>query len=681
MEDALADFRRRQPAPDMDSALAAYRAAQSPSLSQRIGRGFAETGRAIVEHPRETLVDPLVNALKMIGAAGSDIESPTIGQPSALETVQKVNSAPVGDHFTFGLLPRTAEKMTPEQLQAATIATGGLALAPLASVASGALARAAAPFLGRAAPFAARTLTSGATGAGIGAASNPSDPLVGAAVGGGLGAGADVAAQGAGGIIGKVVKGASNLAPRPKTNANPVSNLITSHEEVAGPQIIKAAQRSGLSLDEYIARAQANPDAPLTQLGPSMPTEGTTSLKVNPRGDPFVRMARGAAAINSEASGNIYKAINKADEARASIVQGELRKGLGVERENRSVVQRQLRASSQAANKPAYQKAYEGEPVDNPEILKAFDDPVFADAYETGRRIAKREGIDLAPLRSPAGEGIEGEVQNPLTVRGLDYAHRALDDVIEKLRNKGSIGSTEAYGLQKIYSDMMDNLDAERPDFAKARAIANQGFKTGRAAEAGRKFFSTPSDKLADDWNGYSPEEKSAYRRIALGTIEEKAADFASLIKGPTADKLKTIFPTEEAYNKFATMVRRANHGRATDAAIATGSHTTPLAQDIADITGNPEQVSATIAALTSPRRAAGALLGRGFGKVATGIGEQRANALEPYLTATGNELVQRLTPLRALEQKQAANRITRGAARSTRRGVIAGVAARKNEY
>lgn len=114
--------------------------------------------------------------------------------------------------------------------------------------------------------------------------------------------------------------------------------------------------------------------------------------------------------------------------------------------------------------KPLYDAAYASVPqITDPQLLNFLKLPYFEPAFKAGQRIAKLEGSALAPDQPP-------------DLRSFDYLKQGLDDVIQRLSDKGSRKEAAALIARKNeLVSALDNLSGQR--YQAARQAYAQGIK------------------------------------------------------------------------------------------------------------------------------------------------------------------------------------------------------------
>lgn len=549
------------------------------------------------------------------------------------------------------------------------------------------------PLLTRAARAAKDVGTAAAVGAGVGAASGN----------GGLADRAESAVQGAklGAEFGAGMKAGGTLlkatgvpalvraiVPRPATEASPAARVLSaagvslaSHERLAAQDLLADFDRSGLSIDDYLARAKANPGHPLYDLGPSLPqSTGSAAIRRDPSGDPLVRRTRGVQSIPSRGSAEISDFINSRAETRPSIVKGALEQGMGAQRENVVQSLEQEAADRSAASTDFYdtlRSHYDQAPKRITALDSHLGKPSFESAVkETENILRERDPQNFTPLTETNDKGVRRV--RPLTFTEADLLKRSLDDVtdVAKVPNpieSGGVTKTRQRDMGSTGASVTDALDKAFPGNQKIGVPSYQDVR-GQHADAsaiinahdsGRDFLKTSGDQLEVDFAKMSAPERQAYRHGALASIEDelsRSGNPGKLLNALTTRKLRTIFPDAQSYDNFELGLRKQVQGARNDAMVTGNSATARIQAEQSDL-GGLGQVG-HVASAASPRAMLSRLAESGVANRLRGMTEARVDALAPYLTASGPDLNNKLLYLKALQQEFA-----RAASQSRLRG------------
>lgn len=496
-----------------------------------------------------------------------------------------------------------------------------------------------------------------------------------------------------------------NLMPRPELSESRAGRIaskvgIASHEQKAFEDVLADIRRSGLSIDEYLSRSSANPNAALYDLGPSMNTTlGAARAKVDPSGDPLVRRARGAQSVPSRGSSQLSDFVNSRAEQRPGQVKDALEKGIDAKRENVVDLRNaKVEARGDAAD-PAYAKAFEHGTLTKEgraEFQKLLATKEFRSAWNEARALAKDEGHKLPKIQKVKITGnLAGEegptkfeyqfVEAP-DYKTVDYVKRVVDEVIEaKMRSgPGAGGISRARGvmLLKKKNAFLDAIDKDNPDYAAARSGFAGASKEIRGGDLGEKFWATRGDDLESQWRLMTDDAKQQYRKTALASIEDRLGSGmnpAQLLNEVNARKLRIIAGSPEAYRDFEKSLRMAIQGASNDAMITGGSPTARILAEQAD----GGEASRTTGAMMNA--ATGNFKGL-FDKVVQnsaarrmrGLNEARVDALAPILTSSGEGAGKNLLLMKELQKALDEALASRGLRTGRAIGAVAGSSAGK---
>lgn len=162
-----------------------------------------------------------------------------------------------------------------------------------------------------------------------------------------------------------------------------------------------------------------------------------------------------------------------------------------------------LKQRAQAANAPAYQKAYSAanaQAVWTPELQQLSAAPTFQQAMRAAERIGRDDAAlkGFPPIKQPFNFSPDGVVSlKPGAVPNLqfwDYVHRALQRAAETESKKSK---TRAAQIGDLDRRLKGHLDIVVPEFGKARAGAAAFFGAEDAGEAGRMLVTAKMENAA----------------------------------------------------------------------------------------------------------------------------------------------------------------------------------------
>lgn len=206
----------------------------------------------------------------------------------------------------------------------------------------------------------------------------------------------------------------------------------------------------------------------------------------------------------------------------------------------------------------AYKKAYANTtPIDSPLIQAHLQKPVVKAALKKANYLASNE------------TGAKIMSNGKLTTQGVDYLKRSLDDMIEPLKRTGE--NNQARILTRIKNDIVSEADRINPDFAAARTAYGDPASAKDALEKGRNSLGNGKNgmdaeeiKQFFDDKTVTPLEKMSFasgQRRALKDMMGKDKNPIEQVWQPNvAEKLRPAFPSEQAFNDFASRMEMHKH-------------------------------------------------------------------------------------------------------------------------
>lgn len=402
-----------------------------------------------------------------------------------------------------------------------------------------------------------------------------------------LGAGVNLAARAAGPTV-----DARTGAVDPSTLRSKLVRAATGPDPVAA-KAVQWLREQGRSVDDVATAARGNADSPL-MLGDE-PVMGTAGVRL-------MRAARAA----SPAAANV---IDPALEARAADagarIGGKLAESAGVAGKDAVAMLDDIVTRQKAAAAKDYAEAYGYGAIQNPETVKSLNDlfnlpdgagKLWKRAYKAGRRV---QAMD--PNGAPTAEGAAAlnDLGFPVqpSVRDLDLMKRGIDVLTERGANGKGLSRADAKFMRERLNALMQQVDAEVPAYAKARAsFAGDAALKDAMAEASddvAKF--TDPRIIAKKLGQMSPSEQEAYRVQWADDIGRKLArkndDAANVWKSvfgnqAARDAAKAIFPDEASFDAFAKAMGNEKAAELTRLAVTRGSQTADKASDVARLIG-----------------------------------------------------------------------------------------------
>lgn len=471
--------------------------------------------------------------------------------------------------------PKTAMAAEVLGAVAPAVATGGAALLP--RVAGGG-ARAA---LTRAA--ATTTAQGAAAGAVAGAGNTPGgirERAVGAVFGAVPGAVLGTAAR----PLGNVVRGGAKL----------LDNLI------AEGRVTNPAAKAGRA-DRLVAEALERDGTDPAQL--ARITTRKPAMVADVAGENTRDLLDAAATVPSAGKDRIHQAIGQRNEGQARRVLADLERSVGLDARDAVDVAEEIVQRRAAQARPLYEAAYAKGAVDLKPVEKALHDiPTFRAAFARGQKIAKLEGVELPKarrvVRDPkTGRMMRVEVDVP-NVQALDYMKQGLDDIIAGRMRSGKMGRKEARLLRQKLDEVLAEVDAVVPEYARARAAYAGESKLLDAVQTGRKILREDVRVSRKAVERMSEGEREMFRLGGIDAIRERvreSADGRDVVKVlfGTEDKrrtVRTLFPQgaegTRQFDRFRRAMEQEAQMYATGAKVTGNSRTIARGQAVADLAG-----------------------------------------------------------------------------------------------
>lgn len=187
-------------------------------------------------------------------------------------------------------------------------------------------------------------------------------------------------------------------------------------------------------------------------------------------------------------------------------------------------------------------------------------------------------------------EGFSSEIINDVTdVRYMDAVKRALGDMESSALRSGN--NNRARVLGQLRRDFVSEIDAQVPDYAKARSIFAGEAAMKDAAEVGRTMFVGRKDitDIAEQIAGMGESELTAARMGFLRWLSDDLAN-QSLNSNRTANKfadvpkfrqlIQVLFPDQAAVDDFIKTASAQGRFAQTRNAVTGGSPTARIAAD-----------------------------------------------------------------------------------------------------
>lgn len=239
----------------------------------------------------------------------------------------------------------------------------------------------------------------------------------------------------------------------------------------------------------------------------------------------------------------------------------------------RNALQEQMRRAAA----PLYQEAHRQPMRMTPRLKALLERPSLRQAIKEGSALAREEG-----------EVIGGHIQI------LDYAKRALDDKIGGFLRSGE--NQKARALIQTKNALLQEMDAQVPIYARARAAFAGPKASEDALENGRRFMREDAEDIAELLAGMGESERQFFRMGAIRQIRDSV-----LSKSDTADaykaifntplkrqKVEALFPDTKSFARFTRAMRSEAKMFETQTKVMANSNTANKLGGVADLARDP---------------------------------------------------------------------------------------------
>lgn len=224
-----------------------------------------------------------------------------------------------------------------------------------------------------------------------------------------------------------------------------------------------------------------------------------------------------------------------------------------------------LSKARQVASDPLYKKARDK--GTNLKVTKRMNtllnDQRVVNALEKGK---EKFGVPLEAKRN--------------SVAAIDGAKKFLDDQIGELIKIGR--SNEPGALKSLKNQLVAEVDAQVPEYKKARKVFSSYKTMEDSQEKGLTFLRMDPEEIARDIKGMTPSEHDAFligvRRALKNTVDRVAdqGDPAKRIFGNQLirDKIQAAFPDQKGFKEFTKRMREEIQAATTKHKVIGGSRT-----------------------------------------------------------------------------------------------------------
>lgn len=189
------------------------------------------------------------------------------------------------------------------------------------------------------------------------------------------------------------------------------------------------------------------------------------------------------------------------------------------------------------------------------------------------------------------------------SIKVLDYAKRAIDDQISAAERAGQ--NNFARSRTSIKKELLSEIDAQSPDYAKARAIAGDYLSLTKAMDTGRAFDKADPQEIASLLKKATAQEKEAFKlgfskKLAdtINNVSEGKNPYDRVFGGATKqERLRTVLNADE-YRKLETDMKAMNRLFDMQRTVLGGSPTVTKAMAAAELSNDD-----IIGAITQPKK------------------------------------------------------------------------------
>jgi hypothetical protein len=296
-------------------------------------------------------------------------------------------------------------------------------------------------------------------------------------------------------------------------------------ETAADRQIIRALDRSGVTVDQAADRLNLAGDVPvgLVDVG----GRNVVNLGATAANTPGAAMEAADAMVQQRRILRPDRLIEAGDTAFGGGSGGDVAE---------ATAQRQAQRAREAA--PLYDAAFSKPAGMTDEMQHILSDPDAQSWLKAGLKIQEREnrtrlarGEPAVPTEDPAihyDENGDPRIVGVPNMRSLDAVKRGMDGVIDAARSDvtGKVKwTTELRALDDMRKTWVELLDQNNPDYAAARAAWGGPSAQLEATEAGQKALSTNRDIVAQRMTDAPPDVQDAYRLGAGRDYADRVSD------------------------------------------------------------------------------------------------------------------------------------------------------------
>lgn len=310
----------------------------------------------------------------------------------------------------------------------------------------------------------------------------------------------------AGAVGGGALSGLAGIVPKAARGAVDITRTLRKGPEQAGSERALDRLLGRLTMDQMTPEELAARNASASALK----APGTLAHVAGESTDPLTYLA---AQSRSPAGANLRRAILTAKRGEGAFVNKGLSQASGLPETVRpDVLERSIAKARATQAAGDYPTAFASPPIRSNTVLETIQgDPVLSDALRNAAKLMQREGIPVkdptsvnsivealrkmgVPDRAIEASGHATEAELPIQL--FDYLKRGADVAVARGLKRGDLDAKGAQITMDKVQNLLREVDAQSPAYAKARANYASHSRRLDALDAGRQAWK--STKSAD---------------------------------------------------------------------------------------------------------------------------------------------------------------------------------------
>lgn len=459
----------------------------------------------------------------------------------------------------------------------------------------------------------------------------------------------------AGGVVGKGIEKAAPLVERiaRRVRGQPVTQGTAPAVEPVGDKVADY-------LLKQAGRDQRTPTQMLEDVRALRTLTGTPETIMEMSGPAMRRAGRAVEAFPGPGASRMARFAEQRGRNAPADAVADMEKIMGRATEDTYRLTEDLIVARAADSRPLYERAFASPDVPlTPQMEQVLASPTGQAALKAAQRImADEQGAGLAPSGGVSLVPSEGQT---LSIRAIDYIKKGLDDVIQRrVGVEGGLGPNGLRAATALKHSLLESVDATVPVYKAARRVYGDETAVIKSIDLGRQSARKHPNEIRQMLR--SMESAADREGFQIGWMSAKADEFSKT--GPTGvlggrgartahadDQIRAVMDDDPIKTEALLDVLGRRAGVAETNRMFQGSRTTPLAEDVADLTGGASRAAEGIIRLGRQggiRQEASRLIARRL----SGLDEKAAADVADALTRTGVDLE---TLLQYLAERQGA--------------------------